>query len=159
MERCASGLAVKEKFFVLKTVWKSEEICANRWKAYAGQNRLFFELWKNSKRHQASPVGDCKNSDQNNAKGTGSASVFGFLTEAFFLLFKNCWWEEFIWIPSLQAAHGHWEIRNIFNCDLKRNFDSFCLGTSLRTICHFDPKAFEFYIIAEKMRRLRFSAV
>jgi hypothetical protein len=38
-----------------------------------------------------------------------------------------------------------------FNCDFKLHFDSFCLGTSLRTICHFDPKAFEFHIIAEKM--------
>jgi hypothetical protein len=58
-------------------------------KAYIGQNRPFLNFEK-LQTHSASPVGDCWKSYQNNAKGTGSASVFGFLTEAFFPLFKNC---------------------------------------------------------------------
>ena len=35
------------------------------------------------------PSGGLENSDQNNAKGTGPASVFEFLTEAFFLCLRT----------------------------------------------------------------------
>jgi hypothetical protein len=50
---------------------------------------------------------------QNNAKGTGSASVFGFLTEAFFLCLRTAAEKNSFEDQVLQAAHGHWEIRNI----------------------------------------------
>ncbi len=115
---------MKVKLFVLKTVWKSEETHGSRWKAYVGQNRLFLNFEK-LQTPSASPVGDCKNPDQNNAKGTGSASVFGFLTEAFFLCLRNAAEKNSFEDHVLQAAHGHWEIHNIFTVILKRNFDSF----------------------------------
>jgi hypothetical protein len=57
--------------------------------------------------------GWCKNSDQNNAKGTGSASVFGFFTEAFFLCLRTAAEKNSFEDQVLQAAHGHREIRNI----------------------------------------------
>ena len=76
--------------------------------------------------------------------------MFRFLIEAFFFCLRTAAEKNSFEDQVLQAAHGRWEIRNIFIVILNCLLILFCLGTSLRTICHFDPKAFEFYIIAEK---------
>ena len=65
-----------------------------------------FWTLKNLQTPSAGPVGDCKNSDQNNAKGTGPASVFEFLTEAFFLCLRTAVEKNSFEDQVLQAAHG-----------------------------------------------------
>ncbi len=75
-----------------------------------------FWTLKNLSRPQRALWGTVE-SGSNNIKGTGPASVFEFLTEAFFLLFKNRCWEEFIWRPSFASCLWIWELRNIFTCD------------------------------------------
>ena len=101
----------------------------------------------------------CWKSYQNNAKGTGSASVFGFLTEAFFLCLRTAAEKNSFEDQVLQAAHGHWEIRNILTVILKCIFDSFAWVPVWGLFAILTQKLLNFTSLQKKMWRLKFSAV
>ena len=73
--------------------------------------RQFSDLLRAASRVDLDPEStvrtECQNSDQNNAKGTGPASVFGFLTEPFFLCLRTAAEKNSFEDQVLQAAHGH----------------------------------------------------
>jgi hypothetical protein len=51
-------------------------------------------------------LGPCCKFRQNNARGTGFTSSFGFLTEAFFLCLRTAAEKNLFEDQVLQAAHG-----------------------------------------------------
>ncbi len=96
----------------------------------------------------------CSKLRQNNARGTGFTSVFGLLTEAYFSCFKNCCWEEIIWRPSLQAAHGSWEISNIFTVILNCFLILYAWVPVWRLFANFNPNPLNSKLLQNKMWRL-----
>jgi len=71
------------------------------------------------------PSGGLLNSDQNNAKGTGPASVFDILTEAFFLCLRTAAEKNSFEDQVLQAAHGSEKFATFLPVILSLIFDSF----------------------------------